>query len=502
MDRRTFALAFGGSLAAPAFASPAAPPGAPIALGDRRELLVDDFLIERFSDDCRLCLHHPERQEIALVHDDPWEGSGSGYHTVFRDERLYRMYYKAWNHTYDAKAAHPLKIAYAESLDGIHWSKPELGFFEYEGSRRNNIVIDQVNGAEPHDFNPFLDTNPITSPDARYKAVGYGREPKGLYAFSSPDGLHWTQIGDGPVITKGKFDTQNTAFWDPNIRRYRAYIRDFDENEIRGILTSVSDDFVHWSEPEWLDYGDAPVEQLYTNQVQPYYRAPHLYIGFPARYVDRGWTESAKRLPEQELRRQRGAVNQRYGTAVTDSLLMTSRDGLHFHRWPEAFLRPGARTRFNWSYGDNYLAWQAVETDSAFDDAPRELSLYATESYFTSNEARLRRYTLRIDGFASAFAPLGGGEFVTKPLTFEGARLLLNYSTSAAGRIRVELQDAAGRALPGFAMADAEERFGDEIDGEYLWESGAKPADVAGKTVRMRVALEDADLYAFRFSDQ
>ena len=499
MDRRRFALSLGGSLLAPALAASPPPVDGPIALGDRRELLIDDFLVESFGGACRLRMHHPERREIALVHDEPWEGSGSGYHTVFQDNRVYRMYYKAWNHTFDARAAHPLKIAYAESVDGIHWHKPNLGFFEYEGSRRNNIVVDQVNGDEPHDFNPFLDTNPIASPDARYKAVGYGRNPKGLYAFQSPDGLRWTQIGDGPVMTKGKFDTQNTVFWDPNVRRYRAYIRDF-ENDIRGILTALSDDFEHWTEPEWLDYGEAPVEQLYTNQIKPYYRAPHLYVGFPARYVDRGWTDSAKRLPEQELRRERGAVNERYGTAVTDSLLMSSRDGLNFRRWPEAFLRPGARTCFNWSYGDNYLAWQVIETDSTFDDAPRELSLFATESYFTSNEARLRRYTLRIDGFASAFAPLGGGELLTKPVTFEGERLLLNYSTSAAGSIQVEIQDEAGRPLPAFNLADAEERFGDEIDGEYVWKGRGRLADVAGRPVRLRFVLRDTDLYSFRFT--
>ncbi|MBI1357966.1 MAG: hypothetical protein GC160_26815 [Acidobacteria bacterium] len=477
--------------------APAAP--GPIALGDRRELLIDDFLIERFEGDCRLRLHHPERREIALVHDEPWEGSGSGYHTIFQDGRLYRMYYKAWNHTYDAKAAHPLKIAYAESVDGIHWHKPDLGFFDYEGSRHNNIVIDQVHGGEPHDFNPFLDANPAARPQARYKAVGYGREPKGLYAFESADGLRWTEIGDGPILTTGKFDTQNTAFWDPNIGRYRAYIRDFDHDN-RGIRMALSDDFVHWSEPVWLDYGDAPIEQLYTNGVRPYYRAPHLYIGFPARYVDRGWTEPTRRLPEQELRRQRGAVSERYGTAVTDSLLMTSRDGLRFHRWPEAFLRPGLRTRFNWSYGDNYLAWQAIETDSGFDDAPRELSLFATESYFTSGDARLRRYSLRIDGFASAFAPLGGGELVTKPLTFTGDRLLLNYATSAAGSIRVEVQDAAGSALPGFALADAVELFGDEVDGAFPWAAGPDLGSLAGRPVRLRFVLRDADLYSFHFA--
>ena len=76
-------------------------------------------------------------------------------------------------------------------------------------------------------------------------------------------------------------------------------------------------------------------------------------------------------------------VSPRYGTAVTDSFYITSRDGKNFRQSNDVFLRPGLRTRHNWSYGDNYIAWHVVETESTKDDSPRELSLYATESYFT-----------------------------------------------------------------------------------------------------------------------
>ena len=77
--------------------------------------------------------------------------------------------------------------------------------------------------------------------------------------------------------------------------------------------------------------------------------------------------------------------------------------------------------------------------------------------------------------------------------------MLLNLSTSAAGGIRVELQDAAGQAIPGFALADCEEMFGDSLDRPVVWTGSTDLRALAGKAVRLRFALRDADLYAFRF---
>jgi hypothetical protein len=178
---------------------------------------------------------------------------------------------------------------------------------------------------------------------------------------------------------------------------------------------------------------------------------------------------------------------------------MTSRDGTTFRRWGEAFLRPGLRTQHNWAYGDNYVAWHVVETASAEDDAPRELSLYATESYFTGSMSRLRRYTLRLDGFVSVFAPLEGGECVTKPLTFTGETLHINFSTSAAGSVRVEIQALDGQPVEGFALADSDEIFGDAIDYPVRWKKGTDLSRLAGQSVRLRFVLRDADVYALRF---
>lgn len=127
------------------------------------------------------------------------------------------------------------------------------------------------------------------------------------------------------------------------------------------------------------------------------------------------------------------------------------------------FLRPGLRTKHNWSYGDNYIAWHVVETESVRDDSPRELSLYATESYFTGRDSRLRRYSLRIDGFASIHAKLQQGEFTTKPITFTGKELSLNVATSAAGMVMVELRNLDGTPIPGFSLDECDLIYGDSL---------------------------------------
>ena len=471
-----------------------------IDLDNRWELMIDHHLVDRFEGEARLRMHHPVRRELAVVHDAPWEGNGGNYHTIFEDNGLFRMYYHAWQIPIDARGGNPLTIGYLDSPDGIRWNKPNLGLFESNGSTDNNIVLATINGKECHDLSVFVDTNPAAAADARYKAVGFGRNPPGLYAFRSADAIHWHVLNDSrPVMTGHPFDTQNIAFWDGAIDKYRAYIRDF-QNGRRDIMTATSDDLIHWSPREWLKYGDAPEEELYTNQIKPYYRAPHILIGFPSRYVDRGWTDATRRLPSLEQRETRAKTSTRYGTAVTDALLMTSRDGITFRRWSEAFLRPGLRTQHNWAYGDNYIAWHVVETESTNDDAPRELSLYATESYFTGSMSRLRRYTLRIDGFASAFAPLEGGELITKPLHFHGDQLYLNFSTSAGGSIAVELQDQAGNQIDRCRLEDCEEVYGDSLEYAVRWRGRDDLSDLEGQVVRIRFVLRDADLFAFGFT--
>lgn len=491
----------------------------PVAIGSRRELFVDDALVARLTGKAELRLHHPVPREIAITHDAPWEGSACGYHSIFQDGAAYRMYYRGMDLTVEGGKlkthAHPMFYCYAESRDGIHWTKPKLGLHEFNGSKANNIVmVPGASGSMTLDMENaafFRDTNPNASPDARYKALVHSRKPNGMAAFKSADGLRWSPMSDAPVITAGAFDSHNIAFWDAARGGYRAYWRYFtagvtNENTWkpaghRDIRTAVSKDFIHWEDQHDLTYGDAPAEELYTNAVLPYHRAPQLFIGLPTRYLDRGWSTSMRALPETNYRELRASVGQRLGTALTEGLLMTSRDGVRFKRWNEAFVRPGIERPGTWFYGSHYPGWQIVETKSALEGAPNELSLYATEHYWTgaAKAAALRRYTLRLDGFVSVSAPMSGGELVTKPIVFQGGRLAVNFATSAAGGVRIEIQDAAGRPLPGFTLEDCPPIFGDSIERTVAWNGGEGVNSLAGKPVRLRFVLNDADVFSFRF---
>ena len=185
---------------------------------------------------------------------------------------------------------------------------------------------------------------------------------------------------------------------------------------------------------------------------------------------------------------------------MTDTLLMSSRDGHNFQRWAEAFIAPGPQRPDTWSYGSSVVAWQMIETPSDLKGAANEITFLVNEGAWTGASCQLRRYTLRLDGFVSVEAPATGGEVVTKPLVFQGSKLALNFATSAAGEVRVELQDAEGRAIPGYALDDSQSIFGDTTDRVVEWANGADVSAHAGKPVRLRLALRDADLYAFQFA--
>lgn len=459
-----------------------------VDIGSRRELFVDQHLIADMSGAAALRLQQPVAREVAVVHDAPWEGNTCAYHTVFQDGGIYRMYYRGSHYPKTAdqmKQDHPQLTCYAESHDGIVWTKPQLGLYDFNGSKDNNIVW---MGEGCHNFAPFKDSNPHCSPEAAYKALGHGEG--GLLAFGSPDGLHWKQLQDAPVITKGAFDSQNLAFWDPARNCYVDYHRDF-TNGVRAIMTCTSQDFRTWSDPVWVEYpAGTPDEHLYTNQIVAYHRAPHIKMGFPKRF-------QPDRQPEG---------NEMPG--LSDGVFMTSRDGELFHRFLEAFVRPGPQ-RERWVNRNNMTAWGVVETDSAMPGCPRELSIYSTEGYYHGDSCAIRRYSVRLDGFVSLNAPMAGGGIVTRPLTFAADRavqaaeqpcqLLLNYATSAAGSVRVELQHADGSPIDGFALDDCPLIYGDHIERAVVWKGGNDLRSLAGRPICIRFELRDADLYALRF---
>ena len=247
---------------------------------------------------------------------------------------------------------------------------------------------------------------------------------------------------------------------------------------MRWIRRAVSDDFINWSPLEAIDCGETPFEHLYTNACTPYDRAPGTYIMFPSRFVPH-------RTPDNDIARAATP-------GVNDVVFMSSRDGINFDRsFMEAFIRPGLMVE-NWRERGIYVGSGIVQT------SPRELSIYSRQHRYLPS-VHIRRYSIRTDGFVSVNSGYSGGEFTTSPFVFSGASLELNYSTSAVGSVRVELQDERGEALPGYGMDDCPEIFGDEIDGTVRWSNGSGVSSLAGRPVRLRFSLADADLYAFKF---
>lgn len=517
----------------------------PIEIESRLELMVDDCLIARLSGGAVLRLNRPVPREVSLVTDRPWEGNSCTSFAIFQDDDIYRMYYlgRQFITTESGldEAPHPDFVCYAESSDGISWERPDLGLVEFNGSSKNNIILSSSDSACPvRAFAPFKDTNPAVAADARYKAwavriprldgsaprPGHSPEvPDGLHALKSADGLRWTSICEGPVIADGLLDSQNLAFWDSVRGEYRDYHRNEFRIEktgeepygahvragatragVRGsrygrdLRTATSSDFVNWSEPEYVDYTQGRFDEIYNNAIVPYFRSPHIFVGFPTRYIDYGWSEAVEDLPELEERRLRAGVSERYGSALTDAMFMSSRDGHNFNLWPESFIRPGLRPVDNWVYGDGYPGWGIVTTSSLFSGAPDELSIYVSEGYWRGESMNLRRYTLRVDGFASVQAPLSGGELVTKPLIFAGNCLQVNFSASAAGSVQVELlRDQMNEPVAGFSLDDCIELLGDDIERVVRWTDGCDVSSLEGVPVRLRFVLRDADLYAFQF---
>jgi hypothetical protein len=373
--------------------------------------------------------------------------------------------------------------AYAESDYGIHWHKPKLGLIEFDGSTANNLVWK----GDIFNLAVFRDDNPDAKPEERYKAIGRKGD---LFALVSADGLRWKPASDQPIHSDRPFDSHNIAFWDPVARQYVAYTRgvrldgplgegmtaSFFQGGVRWVRRSTSRDFLTWSKLEPIQTGKHPREEFYTNSTIRYARAPDYLLMFPSRFA-------SAREPQPGWK---------HGKGVNDIVLLTSRDGLHFERtFMDAFIRPGL-DQGNWHERSLYMERGVLQT------SPSELSLYCMQNWRLPS-VHIRRYSLRPDGFVSVQAGYDGGELITKPFTFSGKRLYLNYSTSAVGSLRVELQDAAGQPLDGFALDDCPETYGDHVDAAIRWKSTGDVSGLAGKAIRIRLVLRDADLYALRF---
>lgn len=453
---------------------------------------------------------------------------GRGF--MLHENGVFRLYYLSravdCAHAYEKLNCHMMR--YAESEDAINWRKPNLGLYEWEGSRQNNILFPNDNFPYAHSSagvnTVFIDPN-ATDPNQKYKMsvklspptdgnLG-GLKPlpdgKGKYGFASADGIHWTRI-TGKLGTSG--DGGFRPFWDERVGSYVAYSRvktyhDPRQEEYYGRLygdrssnwlfrllrlgRSTSKDFIHWSKeeivmaPDALDEADSEAPNRVDFYSIPIFKyTPNAYIALPSIYSH--WEAFVE---------ENGKLGQLPGTI--DVQLATSRDGVQWNRTPQRrpFIRLGPQGSF-WAgmiFVRHPLAFPVGNELHFFFEGWKK----AHNDPARTGPASWGKATLRVDGFIGAEAAYTGGELTTRALTFSGSKLRLNVATGAGGIVRVEIQDDSGHPLEGFEAEDADEINGNYPQVQASWKGSPDVASLAGRKVRLKFLMRDANLYSFQF---
>ena len=467
-----------------------------LKLSNNRELFLDDTLIQTALSDVPQFLGRPEKKEIVFRFDQPWETNTAGYQNIVKNpDGSFSMYYLASSFPVqpDGTKRFTRRAAMLKSNDGLHWFRPYLGITDEPGGN----MISPPGEIYDDNFFVFYDTNPRCPENERYKAIT-GDWGQFISVRVSSDGIHFSPKRHFLTFAEHHcyFDSLNTVHYDAANDRYVAYVRglhmgdDFfpqnadDPRIVRDIRVSYSKDFIEWTYPQPLEYNDAFDYQMYTNGVFHYDRAPQYWLGLPTRYIARPWSKCFDDLPDAEERQTRSR-----GTALTDAILMFTRDGSHFTRFSEGFFTAGPERTKNWLYGDCYPCVGQIVTPGEY-GSDDYLSLFCHEADDTGMHV-LVRYALRMDGFAYRYAGYGNHKLISKPLIFDGSRMEINYRTSAIGSLLITITDKNGNAIT------SGELFGDKVDRTVPFEGDLSA--FAGKPVTITFAVSDASLYSFRF---
>lgn len=437
-----------------------------LRFGDRVEMMVDRYLIDR-SDGVRFCHCKPQNLGRVIGFDKEWEGAGSLCISALDADGRVMLYYRGY--PTGGRDTDKMQVScLAISGDGVNFSRCPVNEIDYKGIKENNIVNI---GSDCHNFAPFYDVNPDCPPELRYKAIGGLIHTGGLNAYGSPDGIHWKLICDRPVLSGGKwaFDSMNMAFFDPVAGLYRSYCRywsgDNDWEGIRAIGSAVSKDFLNWSEMTPNDYGEPLRDELYTNATRPVPGAEHILLSMPMRFH-----------PERrKFDYEKNGTGSNAG--VSDAVLMTSRDGVHWDRAVKDAWIAGGLYEHEWTQRCFISAGGVIARGDRF--------IFYVEQNYMWDDGGIWAYSVPKYRFTSLYADGNGGSFTTKPMEFVSDDIYLNYSTSAYGYVRVK-----AFAGDGSEIFDSGEVFGNELS-HKLHVDG-----LAGRTGYMRIELNEAHLYA------
>ncbi|MBI5693825.1 MAG: hypothetical protein HZC55_27435 [Verrucomicrobia bacterium] len=449
------------------------------------------------SEQVRIAVNPAQRRETVIRADRPWEQLMiSFFLTVREEEGRLRMWYICRDKDNQAN------VAYAESADGVHWTKPDLGIVDYHGSRANNLVglkrLEGVVFRDPHAPAAERYTYVTTS-----KPPGDASGPTGLFRFHSPDGLRWA--GDPTPLIRAGSDTQNVTFWDENLGRYVVYLRGWNPDPrrrkvMRVELPNLRDpfpvvptkrgvgDYFFDEIPTVLqcDDQDPARTDIYNIAAQPYPLDPSWYVGFPA-FLRRSAATDAPGHKGSH----RGPVEVQF---------VGSRDGIAWHRYDRApYAPPGltAPEKKNMTFMGTGLVVRGGEIWQYGTEFESEHGDMAARHQKT--DGAIVRWVQRVDGFVSANTGDRAGWLRTVPVQITGDRLLLNLDTGALGEMRVSLLDRDGGALPGFTAAQCDPLQTNSLGAVVSWAGRTDLSALRGRAVQLEFHSARARLYSFRF---
>lgn len=474
-------------------------PTAPLRVANVRQLMFDRHVIDDASGVERT-VHPPVHYEKNPVL--PGEPQFSKVHmgSSFRFDpatRKFRLWACTWN-TARPKYDWSIYQTYFESDDLIRWTAPQLGLFEIEGSKANNVIHGEI--GVTHSSISVVEVPPrlrargryamlcSTAEDTPRTTANHGME---VCIAWSDDGLRWKDQPENPVI-RGRTDTFNNIVYNPQRDVFMMYRRpSVNANQIRRVAYSESSDLITWTQPETIlfpDEADA-ANMFYSLVVVPY---QDMYVGFLQNfylYMDN---------PSYD-----GPVRNGPKSHQLDIELAWSRDGRRWERHPKRpiFLETGVPGSFD--AGMVYVHQGLHENDGkiALLYSGHE-ELHITQAVKMGRGSGMGLLTLRQDGFVSLDAPKEG-YVLTRPLLIPGGKLHLNAQTEPGGFIRVALRRGDGVNdgdwLEGWNYEQAQDFRGDSVNATVTWNNGADLNAFKGRSLRLHFWMNKAKLYSFWF---
>jgi len=490
--------------------------------GDQRRIFADTRRIAALDGDTvhRWC-SASKLVDPVLLPDRPWDSAGAFlYGTVLHEENRFRMWYQA-RHAMGGGNSHA--IAYAESIDGLHWEKPDLGVVEYDGSRANNLTNAALHLASVippalTDGKQYWAAGHVHAQAANAASAGYAKS--GMYAWLSPDGYTWQRDGETPLWETGRDDSSpygggsdvNVIVPDPARNRYLASSKlhvPVGGFHRRSFAIRTSTDLRTWSParpilaPDEMD--DQRARALGAHHADFYGLTFHPYPDFIIGFLWLFYMTPA--APESSWPANRRSLFgwSRHGR-MAEVQTVFSFDGDYWIRPPgrPAFIAAGDRT---WDggnvataalpvcVGDDMLHYYGGGPvyHGAFGEKVRfrpELGVFTSVGL-----ARMKR-----DRYAS-FSATTGGSIVAYhgPLETTGGRtpILRVNARAPYGAVMAQVLDASGREIPGLGLDECVPFTGDAVDAEIRWRNAGLDAIPAGEEIAIRFVLNEADLYGY-----